>query len=338
MNIPYRTRRILYWVAVIAAIALLVGAVAWLCWFTWLGRFVVYTRSGAKIDFSLSQRIPEGQVATPYVDPDPIPIYYNEGENAITTNRELTQLTGYYVNRQMLINGIDQIRENARQLKRGTPVMIALKSASGNFFYSSSVAEYRDSKIDPLAVDALIQELDDMGLYLIAQVPAFRDRQYGLHNVNDGIFDTRGAYLFSDGGTYWLNPKRQGVMDYVVQIISELQSLGFDEVALDCFDFPDTEHMRFNGDKTEALIAAAKTLVTSCATEQFTVSFVQKPGFALPEGRTRLYVKDAAAADAALLAQQSGLSEPQIKLVFLTENHDTRFEEYSVLRPLSAAH
>lgn len=337
MNIPYRTRRILYWVAVIAAIVLLVGAVAWLCWFTWLGRFVVYTRSGAKIDFSLSQRIPEGQVATPYVDPDPIPIYYNEGENAITTNRELTQLTGYYVNRQMLINGIDQIRENARQLKRGTPVMIELKSASGNFFYSSTVAEYRDSKIDPVAVDALIQELDDMGLYLIAQVPAFRDRQYGLHNVNDGIFDTRGAYLFSDGGTYWLNPKRQGVMDYVVQIISELQSLGFDEVALDCFDFPDTEYMRFDGDKTEALQTAANAIST-LATGNFAVSFVQKPGFQVPSDRSRLYVKGADAAQAQMLAQMANLQNPAVQLVFWTENHDTRFEEFSVLRPLDAAH
>ena len=81
MNIPYRTRRILYWVAVIAAIVLLVGAVAWLCWFTWLSRFVVYTRDGAKIDFSLSQRIPEGQVATPSVDKNPIALVLDTDPN-----------------------------------------------------------------------------------------------------------------------------------------------------------------------------------------------------------------------------------------------------------------
>ena len=337
MNIPYRTRRILYWVAVITAIVVVVASVAWLCWFTWLSRFVVYTRDGAVLDFSLSQQIPEGQVARPPETGEPISIYYNEGENAITTNRELTKLTGYYVNRQMLIDGVDEIRQQARQLKRGTPVMIELKSVSGNFFYSSSVAEHRDSKIDPLAVDALIKELDTMGLYLIAQVPAFRDRQYGLNNVNDGIFDSRGAYLFSDGGTYWLNPKRQGPMDYLVQVISELQNLGFDEVVLDYFDFPDTEHMRFDGDKTQALQDAANAISALC-TGNFTVSFVQKPGFQLPTDRNRLYVKDADAAQVQMLAQMANLPNPAVQLVFWTENHDTRFEEFSVMRPLDAAH
>ena len=337
MNIPYRTRRILYWVAVIAAIVIVVAAVAWLCWFTWLSRFVVYTRDGAVFNFSLSQSIPEGTVARPPEQGEQVPIYYNEGENAITTNRELSQLSGYYVNRQMLINGVDEVLQQARQLKRGTPVMIELKSVSGNFFYSSSVAEYRDSKIDALAVDALIKELDTMGLYLIAQVPAFRDRQYGLNNVNDGIFDSRGAYLFSDGGTYWLNPKRQGTMDYVVQVISELQNLGFDEVVLDYFDFPNTEYMRFDGDKATALQEAATAISTLC-TGNFTVSFVQKPGFPMPTDRNRLYVKDADAAQVQMLAQMANLKDPTVQLVFWTENHDTRFEEFGVMRPLDAAH
>lgn len=337
MNIPYRTRRILYWVAVIAAIVAVVAAVVWLCWFTWLSRFVVYTRQGAVLNFSLSQSIPEGTVARPPDEGEPVSIYYNEGENAITTNRELTQLVGYYVNRQMLINGVDEVRQQARQLKRGTPVMIELKSVSGNFFYSSSVAEHRDSKIDIEAVDNLIKELDNQGLYLIAQVPALRDRQYGLNNVNDGIFDSRGAYLFSDGGTYWLNPKRQGTMDYLVQVISELQNLGFDEVVLDYFGFPDTEYMRFDGDKTQALQEAAATISTLC-TGNFTVSFVQEPGFQMPTDRNRLYVKDADAAQVQMLAQMSGLKDPAVQLVFWTENHDTRFEEFGVMRPLDAAH
>ena len=97
MNIPYRTRRILYWVAVIAAIVILVATVAWLCWFTWLSRFVVYTRDGAVFNFSLSQSIPEGTVARPPEQGEQVPIYYNEGENAINTSTELTQLTGYYI-------------------------------------------------------------------------------------------------------------------------------------------------------------------------------------------------------------------------------------------------
>ena len=43
-------------------------------------------------------------------------------------------------------------------------------------------------------------------------------------------------------------------------------------------------------------------------------------------------------ADAAIIAQSSGLEDPEIRVVFMTDVHDTRFDAYSVLRPLSAAH
>ena len=204
---------------------------------------------------------------------------------------------------------------------------------------STAVSTHFDSKVDITAMDALIQELSDSGVYLIARLPALRDRMYGLNNVNDGVFDTRGAYLYrDDGGCYWLNPKRQNVQTYLVQVITELKNLGFDEVVLDYFDFPDTQYMRFDGDKEQTLLTAAQTIMTSCGSETFAVSFVQKPGFQLPEGRSRLYVKDAAAADVKSLAIESGLENPQAKLVFLTEIHDTRFDEFGVLRPLDAAH
>ena len=336
MNIPYRTRQTLKRVAVIAVIVAVIAALVWLCWFIWLKRYVVYTRDGAKLDFSVAARVPEGNVATP-PQKEPVSIFYNEGDDAIHIGKDLIQLTGYYADRSALIDGIDAVRDQAKRLKRGAPVMLEVKSATGNFFYSSTVSEHRDSKVDIAAMDQLIKDLDRDGFYLIARVPALRDRMYGLNNVNDGVFDTRGAYLFrDDGGCYWLNPKRQNVMLYLVQIAQELKSLGFDEVVFDYFDFPDTQYMRFDGDKAQALAEAAQTLVTSCATDGFAVSFVQNPGFALPEGRTRLYIKDAAAADATYLAQQSGIQDTAVNLVFITENHDTRFDPFGVLRPIDS--
>lgn len=339
MNIPYRTRRILQQVTIVSLIVFVVAAVVWLCWFVWLGRYVVYTRSeGAVLDFSLSAQLAEGQAALPPEEAPPVSIYYNEGENAINTSKELIQLQGYYVDKAALAGGVDTVRQQAKALPRGTPVMIEVKSAWGEFFYSSAVGTYRNEGVDAQQVDALIKELDDAGVYLIARLPALRDRLYGLNNVDDGVFDTRGAYLYRDDGRcYWLNPKRQGTMTYLANIIGELKNLGFDEVVLDYFDFPDTKYMRFDGDKEQTLVETAKTL-SLLASDSFAVSFVQKPGFALPEARSRLYVTDAAAADAALIAQQTGLEDTAVKLVFLTENHDTRFDAYGVLRPLDAAH
>lgn len=340
MNIPYRTRLALKRAAVVLLITVLVAALVFVCWFVWLKRYVVYTRDeGAVLDMQLSAQIAPGEEALPPEQQETVSIYYNEGENAINTSKELAQLVGYYADSEALAGGIAPIQEQIKLLSKDDAVMLDVKSPRGNFYYSSTVSANRDANVDIEGMDALIQQLDESGRYLIARLPALRDRDYGLHNVSDGVFDTRGAYLFQDeGGCYWLSPSRQGTVTYLVQIVTELKALGFDEVVFDDFCFPDTKYMRFDGDQAEALAAAAKTLVTSCATDNFAVSFVQAAGFALPEGRSRLYVEGASAADAAGIAQQTGLADPAIRLVFLTEVHDTRFDAYSVLRPLDAAH
>ena len=54
--------------------------------------------------------------------------------------------------------------------------------------------------------------------------------------------------------------------------------------------------------------------------------------------RSRIYLSGVDAADAAAAAEQSGVGDTKVNLVFLTELHDTRFEDYGVLRPLSGAH
>ena len=44
------------------------------------------------------------------------------------------------------------------------------------------------------------------------------------------------------------------------------------------------------------------------------------------------------ALQAATFAPTSGVADTAINLVFLTELHDTRFDVFSVMRPLSGAH
>lgn len=341
MNIPYRTQRILKRAAVVALIVFLVAALVGLCWFIWLKRYIIYTRDhGAVLDMQLSAHVPEGEVAVPPPEEETVSIYYNEGDNAINTSKDLTKIVGYYANTSALEKGVDTVLQQASALAPGTPVMLDVKSGKGNFFYSSSLSENRHKKIDPVAMDQLIEELDKKGLYLIAKLPAFRDYHYGLIHDEDGLFVESGRYLWADEGyCYWLNPTRQGTIAWLVQIVTELKSLGFDEVVFDNFRFPDTDNLKFKADKQEAIATAARTLVSTCATDSFAVSFIGKDGtFALPEGRSRLYLQNVAAADAAGVAQQIQLEAADARLVFLTEVHDTRFDEFSVLRPLEAAH
>ena len=85
MRIPYRTQQLLIRICIVALILLVVGALIFFCWFTWLERFVVYTRDGAVLDMALPPQVALGEEAVPVQEQETVAIYYNEGENAIST-------------------------------------------------------------------------------------------------------------------------------------------------------------------------------------------------------------------------------------------------------------
>lgn len=337
MNIPYRTRQSLKRLAIALLVLALIAAAVAVCWFLWLERYVVYTKDGAILDFSLSQQVAEGEVARE-VPPETVSIYYNEGENAINVSKELFQLLGYYADAEAL-QDMELMKAQAKLMTADTPVMLDVKDAKGRFFYSSNISSERSKNIDTEAMDELIRTLDKKGVYLIARLPALRDYSFGLSSTENGLFVSSGRYLWADDDyCYWLDPTKEGTLMYLVQIVNELKSLGFDEVVFDAFRFPDTSDLKFSGDRGEALTQAAKTLLSSCATESFALSFVGgAEGFNVPEGRSRLYITGATAAEASGIAASSGVADTAVQLVFLTEFHDTRFNTYSVLRPLDSA-
>lgn len=339
MTIPFRTRMFIRRLGITLLLLALLAAVVLALWFTWLQRFLVYTaEEGAVLDFSLSDKFPEGVEAVPPETAPSVPLYYNDGDDTITVSTELTQMMGYYIDGEAL-KDVASVREDLRLVEAGTPVLLDVKSIYGNFFYSSKVSSRRNSDLNTAEVDALISYLVSSGYYVIARLPALRDYYYGLNNVSHGL-PTAGGYLWMDDDyCYWLNPASQGTQTYLIQIINELKGLGFDEVVLCDFYFPETNSIVFKGDKAQTISETAKLLVDTCTTERFAVSFTgRSASFPLPQGRSRLYLENVPAADAAAVAGQTGLSDPEIRLVFLTDVHDTRFDAYSVLRPISGAH
>ena len=93
------------------------------------------------------------------------------------------------------------------------------------------------------------------------------------------------------------------MVNWLISIVNELKELGFHEVVLTDFRFPDSDMYRYNGteeDKTAALVSAANSIATQCTTSRFCVSFaVSDPTFTLPEGRTRIYLENVDASAAA---------------------------------------
>lgn len=338
MAIPYRTQRLLKRLTVGILAAVLILLIVILCWIMWLERFIVYDREKGIILDSRSSLDIQGQPMQHRNNLPKVDIYYNEGENAIVTETDMVKLTGYYISTADLEKDITAIRPQLEALEEGTPVMIDIKNIKGELYYDSLASEYRSSSISTTAMAELLKYLNEGGFYTIARMPALRDFNFGLNNVAYGL-PTSGGYLWVDSSyCYWLNPASQGTRSYLISLISELKNMGFDEVVLTDFVFPESTEIVFDGDRKQAINDCAKVLVDTCSSEAFTVSFVGQAGFELPQGRSRLYLENAQPAQAAVLAEGTGLEQPDIYVVFITELHDTRFDEFGVLRPLSGAH
>ena len=337
MTIPYRTQRVLKRILGVLAVVAVVLAVVCACWFLWVQRYIVYTADGkVKLDFDLPP-MDSGHLATPPENAD-VPIRFDRNDEMAGTITELVQMQGYYVELTDL-QDVDAVISQIQALPAEIAVMVDVKGVKGDFYYTSAVSSKRNSSINPEKMDELIAYLKRTGRYAIARIPALKDYDYGLNHVPDGVHHSSGGYLYmDDDGCYWLHPASQGTMSYLTQIIMELKSLGFDEVVLDDFCFPETTKILVNGKKEEILTNAAKVLLTACATDKFAVSFVKSADFTMPEGRTRMYVEGMDALQAAAFAPSSGVPDTAVNLVFLTELHDTRFDVYSVMRPLSGAH
>lgn len=338
MSLTFTTKRRLRRLAIAAAAVLTVGILVWLCWVIWLERYIVYSSDGASLNFELQDPGVGNLAAPPSVD-ETVSIYYNEGENAINTSTELTQITGYYIDAEALQNDLSGTREIIASLKANTAVMMEVKNIKGNFFYSSQLEDaVTSSAVDVVGVDSLIRDMNSRNLYTIASVPAFRDFNYGLNHVSSGLPLPKGYLWMDSQGCYWLNPANSGTLNWLYSIAEELRDLGFDEVVFTDFCFPDTEKIVFKSDKAEAIASAAASLVKTCAKSNFAVSFVTSDmSFKLPEGRTRMYMKNVGAKDVASITAQVTVLDPSVNLVFLSSTSDTRFNDYSVLRPIVTA-
>lgn len=342
MSMTYRTKRRLQTIGTIGSILLLIIVAVWLCWVIWLERYIVYTRDNeAILDLEFNANDVVGEVARPPASGGTgITIYYNEGDNAVELTNELTQLNGYYIDSEMLTDDMAGVWDALALLPSGTPVMVELKAGYGSFYYTSSLADAIQSQsVNVAEVDLLISELNKQGFYTIARVSAFRDYNYGLNHVNHGLPVAGKQYLWSDdGGCYWLNPTSETTLNWITSIVKELQGLGFKEVMLADFRFPNSDKYSFNGDKNEALLNAATKLLNACADPTFTLSFcVDNAAFALPEGRSRIYLQDVTASNVGAKASQATVTNPNIRLVFLSENNDTRYDDFGILRPIYLA-
>ena len=128
MSISYRTRRGFRRFFPGLGIAVGGALIAFLLWVVWAGRFIVYTPDGAKLDFSLSETFPQGEIAVEPTQGPTVPIYYHEPElDDDLPVVEATPIRGYYIDPNALKTDIDSVIEQVKALPSGTAVLLDMK-------------------------------------------------------------------------------------------------------------------------------------------------------------------------------------------------------------------
>lgn len=344
MTIPYRVRRGIQRLLITLGVLALISVAVLIAWLLWLSRYIIYTDSGARLDFGLSLEYSQGEIATPPPSGPAVNITYgNTDELTPLPAGSLQKLSGWVVSADMLTKeNLASTKAMLEALPAKSTILLELRNVRGEAFYTTELGR-TSNKVDAAAVTTLIRELASREHYLIARFSPLRDRWYILEDERTRV--PYGLPIAGGNGSlwedvsirgmshYWLNPASTGAQHHIVQLVTELREMGFDEVVFSDFRFPNTDKISFEGNRTEAINQAAATLVKASGSNSFAVSFMGEH-ITLPDGRCRLYLDNVMASDIAATVEKLQVENPGAQLVFFTELMDTRFEEYGVMRPL----
>ena len=138
------------------------------------------------------------------------------------------------------------LRAAAQELARqgAAYAVVTLKDSSGQILYPSALpaaaGSIEGASLDPSLIASVLKE---NGLVPVAKLAAFRDPAAARANRGMAIGYTGQEYLWLDnkasaGGNPWLNPYSDEAVQFIGDLIGEVQSMGFDHVLLENVQFP----------------------------------------------------------------------------------------------------
>ena len=84
---------------------------------------------------------------------------------------------------------------------------------------------------------ALIKQLKEKNIYLIARVVAFKDPMLAEKKPEFAMKNADGTVFHDNNGLAWVNPYQEEVWDYLIDLSKQAAALGFDEIQYDYIRF-----------------------------------------------------------------------------------------------------
>ena len=188
-------------------------------------------------------------------------------------------------------------------------MVLAVKRTTGGITYGTSVETPSGVVVETGRPIDCLKTLLASGRYTVGSVVCFRDSAYSRSVPETALVREDGSLWYDNGGQAWLDPTNPQVLQYITALVKECGELGFKEVVLDQFCYPENAEGVSNlpADRAQVLTDFAERLraalpegvalsVTVRGTESLSIA-------QMAELFDRLYVpaeSDAAAVKAAL--------------------------------------
>lgn len=181
----------------------------------------------------------ESETAVPETETEPEPA---------EPQKERVKVKGIYISGYMagseglqaILDKIDQTEINA--------VVIDVKNDDGKITFAMddapTVNEIGASENYIRDIGALMADLKARGIYTIARVVAFRDPYLAEQKPDWSLKNGDGSLHRDNKGLAWVNPYRQEVWDYLVEVGTQAARAGFDEIQFDYIRFATDSTMK----------------------------------------------------------------------------------------------
>ncbi len=217
-----------------------------------LQQFLVYDQSGVSLQFSrdtASETVESVQptaIPTPDVSGMQVNIVFTDpsfDDIALTVGEDLSPLRARQIGFTELLDSVKLDEGVTAAVEAGcNAVVLEMKSGSGQLAWRSST-ELAVSYGTTGAADftETLTALHEQGLYVVAKLSVCADDLMAVRNWPIALRTADGQPYQDADGHYWLDPYNRELRSYIIPLMQELATMGFDEILLTDLAHPSTD-------------------------------------------------------------------------------------------------
>lgn len=213
----------------VALVVIILAAVGFLV----IQNYIVYDDAGkAHVEWPVRRKDPAPDTQEPTIPDADVNIDYVDTGYA----PHLQELRG-----QMLPAGV--LRQDPETVLNGLSVPAAaveVKRVNGSITYTTEVDVPEQVAVERYDTMDNLKALLASDTYVIARMSVFCDSYFVRAYPDAAMRVENGGFWYDAASMAWLDPSNPQVLVYITTLCQEYAQLGFDEIALDYFSYPDT--------------------------------------------------------------------------------------------------